>query len=122
MQNFSSCLVGLLNSKLLDYLTKKVSTHFSGGLFAYNKQYIQSLPIIIPVNQLQMNLRDQITDLAKKVMGLYQNMATSSDSLRKELLMREATVYEERIDELVYDLYGLNDEEKRIVDTLVNPA
>lgn len=69
-----------------------------------------------------MNLRDQITDLAKKVMCLYQNMATSSDSLRKELLMREATVFEERIDELVYDLYGLNDEEKRIVDTLVNPA
>jgi hypothetical protein len=68
-----------------------------------------------------MNLRDQITDLAKKVMSV-PKYRYPSDSLRKELLMREATVFEERIDELVYDLYGLNDEEKRIVDTLFNPA
>jgi len=40
----------------------------------------------------------------------------------KGILEREVKVHQERIDELVYELYGLTDEEKRIVDTLVNPA
>ena len=109
-------LIGLLNSKLLDYLTKKVSTRFSGGFFAYNKQYIQSLPIIIPNDSCQTNLKDQIAALAMKIMRLYQIISTISDSSRIELLKREATVYEEKIDDLVYELYGLTDEEKQIVD------
>lgn len=90
-------LIGLLNSKLLDYLTKKVSTRFSGGFFAYNKQYIQSLPIIIPNDSCQTNLKDQIAALAMKIMRLYQIISTISDSSRIELLKREATVYEEKL-------------------------
>lgn len=35
----------LLNSRLLDFYLKKVSTNFQGGYFAANKQYIEQLPI-----------------------------------------------------------------------------
>ena len=108
-------LIGLLNSKLLDYLTKKVSTHFSGGFFAYNKQYIQSLPIVVPKGTRENALSNQIADLAIKITGLNRAASATSDSTHIELLKREATVYEERIDELVYELYVLTDEEKHVV-------
>jgi type I restriction-modification system DNA methylase subunit len=112
-------LTGLLNSKLLDYLTKRVSTRFSGGFFAYNKQYIQSLPIVIPSGSLQISRRDQMITFVKRVMSLYQNISTISDLARRELLEREALVYEEKIDDLVYELYGLTEEEKRIVEGFI---
>jgi len=107
-------LIGLLNSKLLDYLVKKVSTRFSGGFFAYNKQYIESLPIIIPdINQIEGV--NKIAVLAKKISDISEKMSGASDSSSIELLSRELTVYEEQIDELVYDLYKLNEAEKQLI-------
>ena len=109
-------LVGLLNSNLLDYLTKKVSTRFRGGFFAYNKQYIQSLPIILPTDVSQKALIDQIAALSSKIMKLNQTTSTISDSSHIELLLREAKVYEENIDELVYELYGVTTEERQFIE------
>lgn len=110
-------LVGLMNSKLLDYLTKKVSTRFSGGFFAYNKQYIQSLPIIRPRDDSQNGLKDQIAALSMKIMRLNQALNTISDSSRIELLKRESSVYEEKIDELVYELYAVGAEERQLIES-----
>jgi hypothetical protein len=38
-------ILGLLNSKLLDYNVKKISSPFRGGFFSYAKRYIANLPI-----------------------------------------------------------------------------
>jgi hypothetical protein len=38
-------LCGLLNSRLLDFCFKRISTTFHGGYFAANKQFIEQLPI-----------------------------------------------------------------------------
>ena len=38
-------ILGLLNSNLLDYFLKSFSSPFSGGYYAYNRQYIEQLPI-----------------------------------------------------------------------------
>ena len=58
----------------------------------------------------------------KKTMSLYQNISTVSDSSRRELLEREAAVYEEKIDDLVYQLYCLNEDERRVVDSPSVPS
>ena len=110
-------LVGLLNSQLLDYLTKKVSTRFSGGFFAYNKQYIESLPIIRPTDDSQNGLKDQIAALSSKIMRLNQAANTISDLSRIELLKREAAIYEEKIDEIVYELYAVTAEERQLIES-----
>jgi hypothetical protein len=39
---------GLLNSKLLDFYLKKISTRFRGGFFSYAKRFIEQLPIYLP--------------------------------------------------------------------------
>lgn len=108
-------LVGLLNSRLLDYLTKKVSTRFSGGFFAYNKQYIQSLPIVCPKEGKQNALKNEIASLSSKIMKLRQTEDAGSESTRNAI-KREAMVYEERIDELVYELYGVAPEERKLIE------
>ena len=57
-----------------------------------------------------------------RCLTINKKLLDTSDSSMKGILEREVKVHQERIDELVYELYGLTDEEKRIVDTLVNPA
>jgi len=104
-------LVALLNSKLLDFLIKKISTPFRGGYFAYNKQYIESLPIIIPLSKKEKETQDDISTLSKSIMDLNKRISKQSDVTRIELLNREVTVYEETIDELVNEFYKLTTEE-----------
>jgi hypothetical protein len=113
-------LIGLLNSKLLDYLTKKNSSHFSGGFYAYNKQYIESLPIIDPKTEQQLALKKQIIELCKRILERNKTIAITTDSTRVELLEREAIVYEEKIDQLVYQLYDITSEERKLIEE-VNP-
>src|SRR2546425_8528191 len=42
---YTTLFRSLLNSRLLDFHSKRVSTTFHGGYFAANKQYIEQLPI-----------------------------------------------------------------------------
>ena len=107
-------LVGLLNSKLLDFMVQKTSTRFSGGFFAYNKQYIQDLPIIIPSDKHKEDIANQIINMVDKISTIYKEIE-SYNSPGKEVQNREAKVYEERIDQLVYDLYGITEEERKII-------
>ncbi len=108
-------LIGLLNSKLLDFMVKKTSTRFSGGFFAYNKQYIGALPIILPVGKNREQMANQITDLVEKISTI-KNRINENDSFRGELAESETNLYEEKIDQLVYKLYGITEEEKKVIE------
>jgi hypothetical protein len=108
-------LVGLLNSELLDFMVRKISTRFSGGFFAYNKQYIQNLPIMLPSDKNKEAIANQIITMVDKIDTLYKDVE-SHDSTEKELLNREAKVYEEKIDQLVYDLYDVGENERKIIE------
>lgn len=109
-------LTALLNSKLLEFHLKKISTPFRGGFFSFAKRFIEQLPIHVPdKTEKQEKARyEEIISLADKVLELNKKKQ-ASDTSKKELLDREAKVYEEKIDQLVYDLYGLTDKEIEIV-------
>ena len=111
-------VTGLLNSKLLDFYLKKVSTRFRGGFFSYAKRFIEQLPILIPNTngQKEKETYEKICLLVDKVLTLNKKLQDASDSSKKAPLEREAKVYQETIDELVYELYGLTDSEKQVVD------
>jgi hypothetical protein len=38
-------ILGLLNSKLLDWFLKHTSSPYRGGYYSYNRQYIENIPI-----------------------------------------------------------------------------
>jgi hypothetical protein len=65
---------------------------------------------------------NKICSLVDTILTINKKLLDTSDSSMRGILEREVKVHQERIDELVYDLYGLNDEEKRIVEALVNPS
>ncbi|OGJ67706.1 restriction endonuclease subunit M [Candidatus Peribacteria bacterium RIFCSPLOWO2_01_FULL_54_110] len=105
-------LLGLLNSKLLDALLKSSSTNFSGGYFAYNRQYIEQLPISIPRLPAEQN---KMTDLVKQILKLHQQIKVVKTPQEQDLLKRQIESHEKQIDQLVYEWYGLTTAEVSII-------
>jgi hypothetical protein len=112
-------LLGLLNSHVLDFYLKQISTPFRGGFLALNRQYIEQLPIrtIDFSDPADKAKHDRMVALVQRMLDLHlrQQQAASSDATR-DRLQREINVTDEQIDALVYELYGLTAEEIAIVE------
>ncbi|MCP5499275.1 MAG: Eco57I restriction-modification methylase domain-containing protein [Leptospiraceae bacterium] len=89
-------LLGLLNSKLLDSYLQSYSSPFRGGYFAYNRQYIEKLPIYIPdpADREKFAMCKQIEDYVKTIL-----------QLKAEGKDKDASFLEKKIDSLVEKIY-----------------
>ncbi len=109
-------LCGLLNSRLLNFYFKRITTTFHGGYFAANKQFIGKLPIkkIDISNQKEINSFQEIVTYANRITQVYKkDLQTPNEN---ESRYREIELTSQMIDRLVYELYGLTEEEIKIVE------
>ena len=114
-------LCGLLNSSLLDFYLKRVSTSFRGGYLAANKQFIELLPIrSINFNDpSDVSRHKKVVALVGRMMELNQKLRTATLSADKKLYNRQIIATDQQIDTLVYDLYELTEEEIKIVEDAI---
>jgi len=111
-------LCGLLNSRLLDFYLKQVSTTFHGGYFAANKQYIEQLPIC-PINfsyPAKKSRHDKMVSLVEQMLALHKKLAATKNEHDKTALQRQIDATDKQIDTLVYELYELTEDEIKIVE------
>jgi type I restriction-modification system DNA methylase subunit len=89
-------LLGLLNSRLLDSYLQSYSSPFRGGYFAYNRQYIEKLPIYIPdpSEKEKFIITQKIEEFVKQIL-----------EFRKKGNTDDAEFLEKKIDEMVEKLY-----------------
>lgn len=109
-------ITGLLNSKLLDWFMKKVSTTFHGGYFAANKQFLVQLPIR-PINfsdPADKARHDNMVSLVERMLALHKRNPRMPQE--QEMVKREIESTDRQIDTLVYELYGLTEDETKIVE------
>jgi len=111
-------LLGLLNSKLLDFYFRNNSVMFRGGFFSANRQYIEQVPIrtIDFSDPTDKTHHDRIVELVETMLKLHKNLQAAKTNHEKSLIQRQIDATDKQIDQLVYDLYGLTDEEIRIVE------
>ncbi|MCK6619324.1 MAG: Eco57I restriction-modification methylase domain-containing protein [Calditrichaceae bacterium] len=111
-------ICGLLNSHLLDFYLKKVSTTFHSGYFAANKQYVERLPIrtINFSDPADKARHDQLTQLVESMLALHRHKAAAPTQSEQELFQRQIEATDRQIDALVYRLYGLGEAEIAIVE------
>jgi type I restriction-modification system DNA methylase subunit len=109
-------ILGLLNSRLLDNYLKSFSSPFSGGFFAYNRQYIEQLPIHI-INfsdPAEKAAHDKMVMLVEHMLFLHKQSPRTPQE--KEMLQCDIQSTDHAIDAIVYKLYGLTEEEIKIVE------
>ena len=112
-------LLGLLNSSTLDYYLHRVSSPFRGGYWAYNRQYITKLPVhqIDSADPTDRQVYDAIVAKVEEMLEFQAQLTLirhTPSNLRNDLL-REVIRVDRQIDQLVFELYGLNEEEQKLV-------
>lgn len=69
-QNLSlGFLCALLNSSLLDWNLKKISTRFRGGFYSYAKRFSGKLPIKLPQTRLEKKIKEKIEFLVGQIIA-----------------------------------------------------
>jgi len=96
-------LLGLLNSKLVAFWLLKMGK-IQGNIYQVDKEPLMTIPIKIPNNSIVST----ITQLVEKIIA-----AKDSDSIA------DTSILEAEIDRLVYELYGLTEDEIKIVEKSV---
>jgi adenine-specific DNA-methyltransferase len=111
-------ILGLLNSILLFWELQQLSNVFRGGWITCTKQYVGELPIhTINFKDVQDKSRhDSIVKLVEQMLDAKEklsNAKTEAETNRFEILCQ---TLDHQIDEAVYKLYGLTEEEIKIVE------
>jgi hypothetical protein len=111
-------VLGLLNSRVLDFYLKKVSTTMRGGFFRYFTQFIEQLPIrrIDSSDSVDKAKHDKMVMLVDQMLDLYKRKAEAKDTGEQERLQRVIDSTNKQIDALVYELYELTPEEVSVVE------
>jgi hypothetical protein len=109
-------VMGLLNSKLQNHAIQQMTNKFRGGYFAVNKQALERLPYR-PINfsdPADKARHDKMVLLVERMLELHKRNPRTPQE--QEMVKREIESTDRRIDALVYELYGLTEEEIRIVE------
>ncbi len=111
-------LLGLLNSRLLDWFLHQISTTFRGGYFSYEARFIKHLPIrlIDFSNPAEKKLHDDLVALVDVMLALHRRLQQAVGA-EQEQLHRQIEKTDREIDKLVYQLYGTTEKEQMFVET-----
>jgi len=95
-------LLCVLNSKLIDFFLKTIASTKQNGFYEYKPVYISQLPI---VGKDKTNT-GTILEIGRTILENKRNNISA-----------DTTALESEIDRLVYELYGLSEEEVKIVES-----
>ncbi len=109
-------ILALLNSRLLYWRLKSISNIFRGGWITCTKQYISTLPLrtIDFSSAPDRAAHDRIVRLATAALTLHQQLAGAK--IGHEQIQRQIAATDALIDQEVYALYGLTEEEIQAVE------
>lgn len=76
-----SYLLGLLNSRLLEFYLKQISPFVRGGWYTYKKQYTDALPIKLPETAEEKKIANQIIKKVDEIMELHKSGIVAIDAV-----------------------------------------
>jgi len=111
-------LLAVLNSKLLTYYFQRISSCFQGGWYAYEPRYLRRIPICAAIEG--DDVAEQLEHAAVELTRLSGEFAAAQAPFAAEARKREQTRWEHQVDTLVYQLFGLTEDEIHMVEASLN--
>jgi hypothetical protein len=112
-------ILGIFNSALINY-------YFANTFIDYNIKptYLQQLPIrtIDFSNPPEKACHDQMAQLVERMLDLQKRLPSARTSNDKIVIQRQIDTTDRQIDRLVYNLYGLTEDEVQIVEEATRPV
>jgi adenine-specific DNA-methyltransferase len=118
--SFDKYVLGLINSNLLFWYLNKISNVFNGGWITCTKQYFGQIPIL--ANNLSgsaLILKDVIVKNVEALLQLNKEKQSATLQTKTEQIQTRIDYHEDKINQAVYQLYGLTDEEIKIIEDTV---
>lgn len=111
-------LLGLLNSRLMAFYMDHTVAKARGGYFRMFTEYIQDLPICDPKQGSKSNrrLRDAIVANVDELLKLMPKRQEARTDQEKTQLDRQIRAADKKLDALVYKLYGLNNDDIKLIE------
>lgn len=104
--------MGIFNSKLFTYYVKKTGTILRGNTTRFKPQYINDFPI----PDIDKNTEENLIKLVDNIIDLNKKLSSEKNPNTIEMLNTRIQAVDKAIDKIVYALYGLNDEEIKIIE------
>lgn len=111
-------ILGLLNSRLLEWFIQITATTMRGGWFSYEARFIKHLPIV-PIdfnNADEKAMHDLIVGSVEQIMEAKPKLAAAASERDRDFWQNKCDVLEKTIDDTVYKLYGLTQDEIGLVE------
>lgn len=111
-------LLGLLNSKLMDFAYSLMNPEKGEALAQVKKMHVEQLPIrtIDFSNHSDKALHDRMVQLVEQMLTLHKQLPDTKTGHEKTHIQRQIDATDQQIDRLVYELYGLTGEEIGVVE------
>ncbi len=112
-------VLGIINSRLLSYLYVNTSAIATKDDFRQTTlAELRRLPIPFPdfEKRADKSRHDRLVGLVDKMMALMPKLRAAKTDSERQTLQNAVTATDQQIDALVYELYGLSDQEKAMVE------
>jgi hypothetical protein len=111
-------ILGLLNSKVLEFYLKKSSTSMRGGYYSFESRFIRNLPIkVIDNSQIpEKKKHDLIVNLVQQMLSLHEKINEVNTPPAKKMIQQQIQATDRQINQLVYELYELTDAEITMIE------
>ena len=112
-------LLGILNSSVTFFLFTSILPKLRGDFYEPSYVYFKRFPIctINFSKSSEKKLHDQMVNLVNQMLGLNKKLSEAKTPQAKDMLQRQIEATDKQIDQLVYKLYDLTDEEIKIVES-----
>jgi hypothetical protein len=110
-------LLGIINSRLTHFFWQIMFTDFKQSFPQVTIFSLSQVPVrAFDLGHAEdMRQREQMVELVEAVLRLHQDLEKAKTPREKEAIERQIAATDAQIDQLVYELYGLTDEEIKVV-------
>jgi len=109
-------LLGLLNSSLLNFFNSKFGKLKRDGYYEYSRNTLSRFPIKTIETKEELQKQDEIIKLVNQLLILNQEKEGTKLATKNSQLQGKIDFCENRINEIVYQLYELTEAEIKIVE------
>lgn len=110
----SRYVLGILNSRLMSYFLKSICAERQGGFIEQKPVYVSQVPIKKPTKEQEFGIIQHVEEMLQ----LNENLLKIGDKLTDERarIEKEIKKVDRQIDELVYQIYEINETEQKIIE------
>ncbi|MEZ5036153.1 MAG: TaqI-like C-terminal specificity domain-containing protein [Chitinophagales bacterium] len=106
-------ILGILNSKLTDFYYQQINPERGEALAEVKKNHIEQLPIPKDISDKQQT---EIIKLVEQLLQFNKELQAVTLADKKDQLQNRISFSEDKINQIIYDLYDLTEEEIKILE------